>query len=74
VRSVLLLLLLLLLLLTVLLRSCPDALKCLTPVNPGHLCSKDKPCKKEQICCPVTNLCVVAGAACVPPLQKPKWA
>jgi len=28
---------------------CPDVLKCLTPTNPGFTCSKERPCKKDQV-------------------------
>ena len=45
---------------------CPDARKCLTPTNPGTFCSAAKDCKKNELCCPLTNLCVSAGASCVP--------
>ena len=40
-----------------------------------QLCSKAKPCKTGQTCCPVTNECVTVGAACVPPVHdsKPTW-
>ena len=45
---------------------CPDAKHCLTPV-PGIFCNGDaKNCKSGQVCCPVTDLCVDVGAACVP--------
>lgn len=45
---------------------CPDARRCLAPTNPGKFCSGAKGCKKNEICCPLTNLCVTAGASCVP--------
>ena len=45
---------------------CPDAKHCLTPV-PGVFCNGDaKNCQSGQVCCPVTDLCVDVGAACVP--------
>jgi hypothetical protein len=60
---------------------CPDALKCLTPVEPGHLCdpTDKKACKdslkpykgiylaEEMICCPLIHECVEPGQTCVPP-------
>ena len=44
---------------------CPDALACLTPVAPGIFCGKG--CGASQVCCPLTNMCVTAGAKCTPP-------
>ena len=58
---------------------CPDAKHCLTPTNPGVLCEPDSvspinPCKKDEICCPLTKECVTVGAACVPgATNKPAW-
>lgn len=47
---------------------CPDALHCLTPTNPGHLCKLGgSDCKTGEVCCPVTKECVAVGAACTPP-------
>eukprot|EP00756_Hemistasia_phaeocysticola_P040188 Hpha_TRINITY_DN16850_c1_g4::TRINITY_DN16850_c1_g4_i2::g.152975::m.152975 len=45
---------------------CPDALHCLHPTNPGVLCSKDAPCKSNEVCCPLTHECVAVGAPCNP--------
>lgn len=45
---------------------CPDAKACLAPTNPGVLCSGAKDCAASEICCPLTNLCVSAGAKCDP--------
>lgn len=46
---------------------CPDALKCLSLTNPGVLCMADSSCGDGDICCPLTKLCVKAGATCTPP-------
>ena len=54
---------------------CPDARHCLTPTNPGVLCSKGKKCKANEVCCPLTKECVTVGAACTPSaVGKPAWA
>ena len=48
---------------------CPDALHCLTPVNPGHFCTgpgTQGSCATNQVCCPITMECVSVGAACTP--------
>jgi len=47
---------------------CPDALHCLTPTNPGHLCRSASDCSGQgEVCCPVTHECVSVGAKCTPP-------
>merc|ERR1711988_764191 len=47
---------------------CPDALHCLTPTNPGHLCQSASDCSSQgEVCCPVTHECVSVGAKCTPP-------
>lgn len=46
---------------------CPDALHCLTPVNPGKFCADESNCNKDEVCCPLTKLCVSVGDACTPP-------
>jgi hypothetical protein len=48
---------------------CPDAKHCLTPV-PGIFCNGSASnCKKGQVCCPVTDLCVDVGAPCIPSFE-----
>ena len=45
---------------------CPDALHCLTPIT-GKLCNGESSnCASGQVCCPITDLCVNVGDACVP--------
>lgn len=46
---------------------CPDALHCLTPTNPGTLCSGASDCKSDEVCCPITHECVAVGDKCTPP-------
>ena len=47
---------------------CPDALACLTPTNPGVFCDGDNAkCGANEVCCPLTKLCVKAGDKCSPP-------
>ena len=48
---------------------CPDAKHCLTPIT-GKFChGAASNCAQGQVCCPVTDLCVTVGAACVPSFQ-----
>jgi len=52
---------------------CPDALHCLTPVDPGVFCDPKDPnaCGGNgNVCCPITSICVSVGAACTPPVRK----
>jgi len=46
---------------------CPDALHCLTPTNPGVICTAETECKSGEVCCPLTHECVSVGPACTPP-------
>ena len=55
---------------------CPEARKCMTPVDAGTLCDPSdkhackttlKPEAEQPICCPLTKECVEPGQACVPP-------
>ena len=49
---------------------CPDAKHCLKPVRPGKFCTgagSQGSCASGQVCCPLTNECVVVGEPCVPP-------
>merc|ERR1711981_17269 len=46
---------------------CPDAKHCLTPTNPGTLCSGASDCKASEVCCPITHECVSVGEKCTPP-------
>merc|ERR1712100_418376 len=47
---------------------CPDALACLAPTTPGVFCHGDNSkCGSGEVCCPLTNICVTAGAKCTPP-------
>ena len=46
---------------------CPDAKRCLHAVNPGFICAADAECGSEQVCCPVTHLCVTVHETCTPP-------
>jgi hypothetical protein len=45
---------------------CPDAKHCLTPTAPGKFCKADS-CGANQVCCPLTKLCVDVGPACTAP-------
>eukprot|EP00035_Acanthoeca_spectabilis_P020900 m.435162 g.435162 ORF g.435162 m.435162 type:complete len:411 (-) comp17818_c0_seq1:77-1309(-) len=45
---------------------CPDAKACLTPTHPGVFCNASAPCGAGEVCCPLTSLCVKAGATCTP--------
>lgn len=45
---------------------CPDAKACLTPTNPGKLCSgMAGSCALDEICCPLTKECVTVGEKCM---------
>lgn len=48
---------------------CPDAKHCLTPTNPGVFCADDASCTRDEVCCPLTKLCVKVGEVCTPPLK-----
>ena len=45
---------------------CPDAKHCLKPTKKTCGGAGDK-CAAGEVCCPLTKLCVTAGAACVSP-------
>jgi hypothetical protein len=49
---------------------CPDAVKCLKPTNPGVFCKAADDCKSNEVCCPLTKLCVAPGADCKPSFLK----
>lgn len=44
---------------------CPGGKMCVSPTHPGATCDM-QPCAAGEDCCPITNMCVVAGDACVP--------
>ena len=51
---------------------CPLAKACLTPTRPGVICSVNEtkggsPCWSDEVCCPLTNLCVKAHEKCQAP-------
>ena len=45
---------------------CPDAKHCLTAVSNKFCHGSSTNCATGEVCCPVTDLCVTVGAACVP--------
>ena len=45
-------------------------LACLAPTRPGVLCGNEtsgrSPCFKDEVCCPLTSLCVKPSVSCTP--------